>query len=253
VRSLSLTGRTVFITGASSGIGAACAHHFAATGARLILTARRRAVLDEVASSIQKLSPCSLLLRELDVSRKDDVQRCIRNLPDDFKNIDILLNNAGLARGLDPLQVGNIEEWEEVMATNVLGLLYVTREILPLMVERNSGHIINIGSISSHRTYRGGTVYCATKHAVAALSRGLKKDVEGTRVRVSSIDPGIVQTNFSMTRFHGDTQRADKVYSGMEPLTAEDVADIVLFAATRPERVNVSEVIVLATDQPSTL
>jgi 3-hydroxy acid dehydrogenase / malonic semialdehyde reductase len=244
-----LAGQVVFITGASSGIGKACAKEFAAAGARLILTARRLPLLQEQAESLREQYNAEVCVRELDVADKSLVKQVIATIPTSFQDISILVNNAGLAIGLEPLQEGSVEEWEEMIHTNVLGLLYLTREVVPLMVTKNKGHVINIGSISSHRTYKGGTVYCATKHAVTAISRGLKQDLAGTRIRVSSVDPGAVETNFSTVRFHGDTEKAKKVYEDMEALTAQDIAEIVLFTASRPPHVNMSEIVVLPTDQ----
>ena len=168
-----------------------------------------------------------------------------------FGTLDILVNNAGLSRGLDKLQEGEIQNWEEMIDTNVKGLLYVTRSLLPQMVQRNQGHIINIGSIAGHQAYVGGNVYCATKAAVRALSQGLKMDLLGTPIRVSCVDPGTVETEFSKVRFRGDTEKAQKVYQGMNPLTPDDIAEIVVFCATRPANVNISELLVLATDQSS--
>jgi 3-hydroxy acid dehydrogenase / malonic semialdehyde reductase len=244
---ISLHNQTVLITGASSGIGAACAQAFAQAGARLILAARRLERLEQLAAELT----CPTHLLQLDVCDRSQVESTLAALPPDWSNIDILLNNAGLSRGLDKLQEGNVQYWEEMIDTNVKGLLYVTRSILPGMVSRNHGHVINMGSIAGHQAYPGGNVYCATKAAVKILTEGLKMDLLGTSVRVSAIDPGMVDTEFSQVRFPDDAERAKQVYKGMTPLSSEDVAEIVVFCATRPPHVNLSEVIVLATDQGS--
>ena len=244
-----LKDKVVFITGASSGIGTACAKQFAAVGARLLLCARRIDVLNTLATQLRHDHGIEVYTFSLDVRRRINVRETLKSLPDQWKNIDILINNAGLAAGLDLLQEGDIQDWDDMIDTNVKGLLYVTREILPQMVERNSGHIINIGSIAGHQNYPKGAVYCATKQAVNALSNGLRLDLFGTKIRVSTVDPGAVETNFSTVRFKGDTKRADAVYEGMEPLKPEDVADAVIYCASRPPHVNISEVIIMPTAQ----
>lgn len=248
---VSIKEQIVVITGASSGIGAACAKEFATEGASLILAARRKEKLEAVAAELKAAYDSKIHLLELDVSDRTAVEKSFASLPEPWCNVDILVNNAGLSRGLEKLQSGDIQNWEEMIDTNVKGLLYVTRSLLPRMVERNQGHIINIGSIAGHQTYPGGNVYCATKAAVRALSAGLKMDLLGTPIRVSSVDPGTVETDFSKVRFRGDTEKAKKVYQGMNPLTPNDIAEIVVFCATRPANVNMSEVLVLATDQSS--
>ncbi|MEM7761299.1 MAG: SDR family oxidoreductase [Cyanobacteria bacterium P01_A01_bin.40] len=248
---VSIQGRVVAITGASSGIGASCARMFAKEGASLILAARRRDKLETVATEIKEVYQSKVYILEMDVSDRHSVEKSFTSLPESWRNVDILVNNAGLSRGLDKLQEGDIQNWEEMIDTNVKGLLYVTRSLLPGMIEREQGHIINIGSIAGHQSYPGGNVYCATKAAVRALSEGLKMDLLGTPIRVSSVDPGTVETDFSMVRFRGDTDKAKKVYQGMNPLTPDDIAEIVVFCATRPANVNISELLVLATDQSS--
>lgn len=248
---MNLNGKTVLVTGASSGIGEACALTFAAAGARLILTARRKARLDTLAVRLRELSHQPVLPVELDVRDRSAVEERLGALPDDFGEIDILVNNAGLSRGLDKLPAGNIDDWEEMIDTNVKGLLYVTRVVVPGMVKRGRGHIVNIGSIAGRQTYPNGNVYCGSKAAVRAISEGLKLDLTGTPVRVTEIEPGLVNTEFSAVRFHGDQQRADKVYDGMTPLSGADIADIVLFAVTRPAHVNIAELLVIPTDQSS--
>ena len=248
---VSIKERIVAITGASSGIGASCSKMFAKEGASLILIARRRDKLEAVAEEIKQTYQTKIHLLELDVSGRPAVETALSSLPEPWGDVDILVNNAGLSRGLDKLQSGDIQNWEEMIDTNLKGLLYVTRSLLPRMVERNQGHIINIGSVAGHQAYTGGNVYCATKAAVRSLSAGLKMDLLGTPIRVSCVDPGTVETDFSNVRFRGDTERAEKVYQGMNPLTPDDVAEVVVFCATRPPNVNMSEVLVLATDQSS--
>ncbi len=237
----------VFITGASSGIGAACAKAFAEAGCRLILCARR---LDRIELMAAQLS-VPVHLAKLDVRDQPAVVRMLRKLPDEWKSIDILINNAGLARGLSSLHEGDLQDWEEMIDTNVKGLLYVTKEVVAGMIDRKSGHVINIGSIAGHEVYPGGNVYCASKHAVDAITKGLRMDLLGTPIRVSTVDPGLVETEFSMVRFHGDSQRAEKVYKGMQPLTGADIADSVLFCASRPPHIQIAEMIILPTAQRS--
>jgi 3-hydroxy acid dehydrogenase / malonic semialdehyde reductase len=241
--------RIILITGASSGIGEACAHVFAESGARLILTARRSPRLATLKTQLEQQFNTDIVLLTFDVRDRSSITAALETLPPEWQAIDILINNAGLSRGLDKLYEGNIQDWEEMIDTNVKGLLYMTRAIAPGMVARGRGHVINLGSIAGHETYPRGNVYCATKAAVRAISEGLKQDLLGTPVRVSSVDPGLVDTEFSQVRFHGDTERAKTVYADMVPLTAQDVAEVILFCATRPAHVNVSEVLVLPTDQ----
>jgi 3-hydroxy acid dehydrogenase / malonic semialdehyde reductase len=241
------SGRIVMITGASSGIGQACAHAFAAQGNRLVLAARRRDRLDDLAG---RLAVDTHVL-ELDVRDRAAVEAAIAGLPPAWQEIDILVNNAGLSRGLDRLPAGLPSDWEEMLDTNVKGLLWVTRAVLPGMVARDRGHIVNIGSISGHQVYAGGAVYCASKHAVGAITQGLRLDLLGTRVRVSSVDPGLVETEFSLVRFHGDAGRADPVYRQYPPLRPEDIAECVLFCTSRPPHVAVMDLVVMPQDQAS--
>jgi NADP-dependent 3-hydroxy acid dehydrogenase YdfG len=248
---IALNNQTILITGASSGIGAACAKVFARENARLILAARRLDRLQENAQELHKLYGLEIHLLQLDVCDRSAVESAINNLPPEWSNIDILVNNAGLSRGLDKLYEGDFQDWEEMIDTNIKGLLYLTRYVVPGMVKRGHGHVINIGSIAGHQTYPGGNVYCGTKAAVKAISEGLKLDLLGTPIRVTSVDPGMVETEFSEVRFHGDTERAKKVYQGLQPLTADDVADVVFFCATRPAHVNINEVILMPVDQAS--
>ena len=236
--------QVVLITGASSGIGAACAKVFAAAGAKLIVAARRKEQLKQLADELsQKGTQVHPLV--LDVRDRHSVETTLASLPDAWAEVDILINNAGLSRDLDKLYEADIQGWEEMIDTNMKGLLYVTRSIVPGMVKRDRGHVVNIGSTAGHQTYAGGNVYCGTKAAVKSISEGLKQDLLGTSVRVSSVDPGLVETNFSNVRFRGDTERAQDVYKGMTPLTPNDVADVVFFCVTRPAHVNISDVILM--------
>ncbi|BAU41023.1 SDR family oxidoreductase [Leptolyngbya sp. O-77] len=248
----SIQNQIVLITGASSGIGAACAHFFAEAGARLILVARRLERLEALAAALKTQFGTETLLLQLDVGDRPRVESTLGALPEAWAAVDILVNNAGLSRGLDKLYEGIIQDWEEMIDTNVKGLLYVTRAILPGMVQRDRGHIINIGSIAGHQPYPGGNVYCATKAAVKSLTECIKLDLLGTAVRITSVDPGMVETEFSEVRFHGDGDRARKVYQGLTPLTADDVADVVLYCATRPAHVNINDVILMPVAQAST-
>jgi serine 3-dehydrogenase len=247
----SLHGNSVLITGASSGIGAATAHAFAREKCNLLLAARRRDRIDQLARHLADKYAITAQAITLDVTKQKDVDAALASLSTTWEQIDILVNNAGLSRGLTKLQEGDIGDWEEMIDTNIKGLLYVTRSILPGMVKRKKGHIINIGSIAGHQLYPAGNVYCATKFAVRALSEGLRLDLLGTGVRVTSVDPGMVQTEFSQVRFHGDTERATAVYQGLQPLSADDVAEVILFCATRPPHVDVADIIVMPTDQAS--
>jgi NADP-dependent 3-hydroxy acid dehydrogenase YdfG len=242
---------TVLITGASAGIGEACARAFAAAGARLVLTARRRERLEALAAELRDAHGTESLLLTLDVRDREAVLSTLGGLPAEWAAVDVLVNNAGLARGTDKAQNGDPAEWDEVVQTNVNGLLYVTRAVTPGMVERGRGHVVNLGSVAGHEVYPGGAVYCATKHAVGAITKGLRMDLLGTGVRVSTVDPGMVETEFSVVRFGGDQARADSVYRGMTPLTAADIADTILWVATRPPHVNIDEIIIKPTDQAS--
>ena len=237
--------KTVLITGASSGIGAACAAAFATAGARLVLCARR---LDRVQELAERLAVEAHVLA-LDVRDRAAVEAALTDLPPPFDAVDVLVNNAGLAAGFEPLQVGDPDDWDRMLDTNVAGLLFVTRAVVPGMVARGRGHVINIGSVAGHEVYPNGAVYCASKAAVKALTEGLRMDLLGTGVRVSSVDPGLVETEFSVVRFHGDRDRAEAVYEGLTPLSADDVADTVLWVAQRPPHVQVADVVLLASAQ----
>ena len=246
-----LKDKIVFITGASSGIGKACAEVFAEAGANLILTARRIDKLSELAAKLINDNHIKVKTIKLDVRNYEEVKDTISSLEDDWKEIDILINNAGLARGFDKIYEGKIENWNEMIDTNIKGLLYVTRQVLPLMVEREKGHVINIGSIAGHFTYPNGNVYAATKFAVNALSQSIRMDVLDKGIKVSSIDPGLVETGFSIVRFSGDEEKAKNVYSGIEPLTGRDIAETVLFCANRPDHVNINDIIITPLAQAS--
>jgi serine 3-dehydrogenase len=247
-----MKGQIVFITGASSGIGMACAERFAEHGAHLILSARRIERLEELKSAFHKKYPETKVYNfQLDVRDHKSVAAAIAALPSEWKDIDILVNNAGLSRGLDKLQDGLLVDWEEMINTNVKGLLYVTKEVVPAMIARGKGHIINIGSIAGHEVYPRGNVYCASKHAVDAITKGLRMDLVDTPLRVTTIDPGLVETEFSIVRFHGDEEKAKKVYTGIKALTPEDIADSVVWSATRPPHVQVAEIIMFPTSQAS--
>ncbi|MBD1920760.1 SDR family oxidoreductase [Microcoleus sp. FACHB-831] len=248
-KNTSIQNQIVFITGASSGIGAACANIFASSGAKLILAARRRDRLEELAAKLGKEFNNEMHLLQMDVRDREQVESAISSLPPSWSDVDVLINNAGLSRGLDKLHEGSIQDWEEMIDTNIKGLLYMTRHIVPGMVSRGRGHVVNLGSIAGHQTYPGGNVYCGSKAAVRAITEGLKQDLLGTPVRVTSVDPGLVETEFSNVRFHGDSDRANKVYQGLTPLTPEDIADVVFFCVTRPAHVNISEILLVPTDQ----
>jgi serine 3-dehydrogenase len=247
----SLRDKIVFITGASSGIGRSCARAFARQGARILMAARRLDRLEKLGSGLKAEFGTESHGFVLDVRDQAAVERAVSALTPGWEEVDILVNNAGLSRGLDKLYEGKIADWEEMIDTNVKGLLYVSRAIIPGMVRRGRGHIINIGSIAGREVYPNGNVYCATKAAVNALSKGLRLDLVGTSLRVSLVDPGMVETEFSLVRFRGDGERAAKVYQGLTPLTPDDIADAVLFCATRPPHVNISELVVYPTAQAS--
>ncbi len=245
----SLKDRIVFITGASSGIGAATARAFAEQGARLLLCARRLDKLQAMDAELRDKGTSDVFYFELDVSDRRAVEDKVKNLPDRWREIDILVNNAGLARGLGKFWEEDIQNWEEMVDTNTKGLLYVTRTVVPGMVERDRGHVINLGSTAGHGAYPGGSVYCATKSAERAITDGLRIDLIGKKIRVTSIDPGMVETEFSNTRFHGDKEKAAKVYEGLVPLTPEDIAETIVWTATRPMHVQIQTVLLTCVDQ----
>ncbi|MEX2115281.1 MAG: SDR family oxidoreductase [Bacteroidota bacterium] len=245
-----LKNSVVLITGASSGIGRSCSVKFADAGARLILAARRKDRLDAIALNLGKNT--DVLTLQLDVRDHQAVGKVLGDLPKQWQGVDVLVNNAGLSRGLDKLHEGKIDDWEEMIDTNIKGLLYVSRAIIPGMVSRGKGTIINIGSVAGHEVYPRGNVYSATKFAVDALTRGLRMDLMDTPLRVCTVDPGLVETEFSMVRFRGDEEKAKVVYQNLEPLKPDDVAEAVVFCATRPPHVQIAEMIVLPTAQAST-
>ncbi len=246
-----LTNEIVLITGASSGIGAACARVFSKNGAKVILSARREERLNALAAELKERYGNSSLVLPFDVRNPDQVKTALETLPNEWQSIDVLINNAGLARGFDKLHEGHIEDWEEMIASSVKGMLYVTRLVVPGMVKRGKGHVVNIASTAGIQTYPRGNVYSASKAAVRILSDGLKQDLLGTPIRVTTISPGLVETEFAQVRFRGDRERAAQTYKGMTPLTADDVADAVFYAISRPSHVNVSEIVLLPTDQAS--
>lgn len=242
--------KTVLITGATSGIGLACARKFAQNGDRLILTGRNEQRLNEIRKELTEKGS-EVLTLAFDVRNREVAEKLMTELPEEWKKIDVLVNNAGLALGLDPEYEGNLDEWETMIDTNIKGLLTMTRLVVPGMVERNSGHIINIGSVAGDAAYAGGNVYCATKAAVKALTDGLRIDVINTAIRVTNLKPGLVETNFSNVRFRGDNERADSLYRGIKPLVGDDIADVAVYAANAPEHVQIAEVLILATHQAS--
>jgi len=246
---ITLKEKTVLITGVSSGIGYACAEAFAQAGATLILAARRKDRLGALQRSLRERFGTTSFLMPVDVSRSDRVEQAFAALPPMGQKVDILVNNAGLVKGLEPEWEVSAEDVDTMIDTNIKGLITMTRLCVPGMIERGSGHVINVGSIAGQEVYPGGSVYCATKFATRALSRGLKMDLLGTPVRVTSINPGMVETEFSIIRFRGDEDRAKEVYASMTPLTPADIADAALYAATRPSHVNISEMLILPTDQ----
>ena len=247
--STSIKDKIVFVTGASAGIGAATAMEFARHGAKLVLAARRLERLQAMEAELRDAGAADLLLLEMDVRDREAVERTLGDLPEAWGAIDVLVNNAGLSRGLTKLYEDDVENWEEMIDTNVKGLLYVTRAIVPGMVERNRGHVINLGSIAGHMAYANGGVYCATKAAERFISDGLRIDVNGTAVRVTSVDPGMVETDFSKIRFRGDEARAAKTYQNVDPLQAEDIADAIVWAATRPAHVSIQSIVLTPTAQ----
>lgn len=244
-----LKGKTALITGSTAGIGKAIAQQFAEMGCNLILTGRREDRLNDLSEKLANRYSVKIATSSFDIRQLEDCKLFAQKHKD--SPIDILVNNAGLAKGVDPVQSGLFEDWDAMIDTNVKGLLAMTRLFLPQMLEQNSGHIINLGSTAGHEAYPGGSVYCATKHAVKAITEATKKDVHGSKIRVSMVSPGLVETEFSNVRFDGDHDRADSVYKGMDPLTAEDIAEIVVFIANRPDHVNIIDSIVMPVAQSS--
>jgi len=246
----SLKNKTILITGASSGIGQATAMQYAQHGARILLMARRMERIQKMVDTVQAECGVEALAVELDVRNRQSVETTICDLPESWQNIDILVNNAGLALSTDKLQAGNPDNWDTMIDTNVKGLLYVTRAVLPGMLERERGHIVNLSSIAGYECYPGGNVYGATKHAVKAISQSLRLDLMGSKIRITDLAPGMVNTEFSEVRLNSKSQ-ADKVYEGMEPLQAEDIADAIIYCTTRPAHVDVSAMVIMPTCQAS--
>lgn len=243
--------KTVFITGATSGIGKATAELFAKNGINLILCGRRQERLDKLKGELEKMVRVFTL--NFDVRDKIAVQEAIASLPNEFSKIDILINNAGNAHGLDPIGEGNLDDWDAMLDINVKGLLYVSKAILPQMIERKEGHIINIGSTAGKEVYPKGNVYCASKHAVDAINQGMRIDLNQYGIRVGAVNPGLVETEFSNVRFKGDEVRAGNVYKGFTPLRPEDIADVIYFVVTRPYHVNIADLVVMPTAQASSI
>ncbi len=241
--------KTIFITGASSGIGEACAIRFAREGYSLILNARRKERIDELADMLKKDFGAKVWKLVFDVRDKETVFNEIALLPEDWKNIDVLINNAGLALGLSDLHDGDTEDWEQMIDTNVKGLLYVSKAVIPGMIERKKGQIINIGSIAGKETYLKGNVYCATKHAVDSLSKAMRMELLPYNIRVSLVNPGATNTEFSQVRFKGDKERADGIYKGYKPLSGDDIARCILFCAELPEYININDMLIMPTAQ----
>lgn len=246
-----LKGKITFITGASSGIGKACAATFAKEKSKLILAARRIERVQTLAKRLESQFGVKTKCVQLDVRDYEQIEKTINSLESNWQKIDILINNAGLSRGLDKIHEGKKDDWDEMIDTNIKGLAYITRHVLPLMVERKKGHVINIGSTAGHDVYPAGNVYAATKFAVKALSQSTRYDVLDKGIKVTSVDPGMVETEFSIVRFRGDKERAKKVYTGIEPLSPIDVAETVLFCATRPQNVNINQIILTPLFQAS--
>ena len=240
--------KIVMVTGATSGIGEACARKFARGGYNVIITGRRKEKLDTLRRELENMG-AEVLAMEFDVRERASARKAVDFLKGKWANINVLINNAGLALGLDKEYEGSFEDWDTMIDTNIKGLLNMTRFVVPGMVERNEGHIINIGSVAGDAAYANGNVYCATKAAVKALSDGLRIDVAESNVRVTNLKPGLVQTNFSNVRFHGDDARAESVYKGVQPLTGDDIADVAFYAASAPAHVQIAEVLILATHQ----
>ena len=241
--------KTAIITGATSGIGEATAHTLANNGFNLILTGRRKERLERLKIEIENESDSKILMLHFDIRNLTETEKAIQNIPAEWKNIDALINNAGLAVGLNTIDEGVTDDWERMIDTNIKGLLYITRLIAPIMVQRKTGHIINVSSIAGKETYPLGNVYCATKHAVQSLTKGMRLDLLKHGIKVSSVCPGAVDTEFSLVRFKGDEDKAKQVYRGFTPLYARDIAETILFVVTRPRHVNIDDILVMPTDQ----
>jgi len=241
--------KIALITGASSGIGKSTANILAQNGFDLIITGRRKESLESVAADIRNKFHAEVLCLNFDVRNNTEVVEHLSNLPLRWKQVDILVNNAGLAAGLDPIQSGSLDDWEAMIDTNVKGLLYVSKQVIPWMIERQSGHIVNIGSIAGKEVYPNGNVYCASKHAVDALTKGMRMDLVKHNIKVSQIAPGMVETEFSLVRFKWNQEAAEKVYQGVDPLIADDIADAILYMVTRPPHVTINDMVIMPTAQ----
>lgn len=241
--------KIALITGASSGIGEACAHLFAQQGYHLILLGRRENLLEKIAHHLADKYAIEVKKIQADVRDKENINYVLETLPAVWKNVDVLINNAGLSQGLDPIDKGNTDDWDTMIDTNIKGLLYVSKVVSGWMVEQKKGHIINIGSIAGKEVYANGNVYCATKHAVEALNQGMRIDLLPHGIKVTAIHPGMVETEFSIVRFKGDESRAKKVYDGFEPLVAQDIAEAIWFAVSRPRHVNINDMLIMPTAQ----
>lgn len=241
--------KLALVTGSTSGIGEACARTLAKLGYNLIIVGRREERLLKLKNELEESFNSDIYTIQLDVRNQDNVETAINNLPSNWKNIDLLINNAGLAVGTSDIQEGVVDDWERMIDTNIKGLLYISRSIAPLMIKNQKGHIINISSIAGKEVYPGGNVYCATKHAVEALTKGMRIDMLKHGIKVSSIAPGMVETEFSIVRYKGDTNKADDVYNGFEPLHAEDIASTMEFIVTRPDNVNINDILIMPTAQ----
>ncbi len=242
--------RIALITGATSGIGEACAYKFAQNQYDLILSGRRKERLQKLKLELESEYKCNVHILIFDVRSREQVKDAIQSLSNEWKNIDVLVNNAGLAAGLDPIQSGNIDDWEQMIDTNVKGLLFISRNVIPFMIERKKGHVINIGSIAGKEIYPNGNVYCASKHAVDAITKGMRIDLLEHGIRVTQIAPGLVETEFSLVRLK-DENAATQVYKGYQPLRAEDVAEVTYYATTMPAHVNINDLLIMPTAQAS--
>ncbi|MBA3971150.1 MAG: SDR family NAD(P)-dependent oxidoreductase [Bacteroidetes bacterium] len=241
--------KIAFITGATAGIGKASAELFAKNGYNIIITGRRKERLDEFSHHLKSTYKIDVLALNFDVRELKQVEASVNSIPENWKQIDVLLNNAGLAAGLSTIQDGNVDDWERMINTNIKGLLYMTRNLAPIMIKNGFGHIINIGSIAGKEVYANGNVYCATKHAVDALSKGMRIDLLAHNIKVTSINPGMVETEFSLVRFNGDEERAKNVYKGLQPLLPDDIAETVYWVASRPAHVNINDIVIMPSVQ----
>ncbi len=248
-----LKDKVVFITGATSGIGRSSAIKFAECGSKLILAARRKERLDSLKTELSDKFNIDIITIVLDVRNYTDVEKAVAGLDEKWSKIEVLLNNAGLARGFSKVHEGSLDDWNEMIDTNVKGLLFVSKCVIPLMVKNKAGHVINIGSIAGNEVYPNGNVYCASKHAVDAITKGMRMDLSGTGVRVTTIDPGLVETEFGLVRYRGDADKAKTAYAGMQPLTPDDVADAIIFAASRDENVVIAQLVLLPAAQASAM